>query len=42
MEPAQFLTDLLTAVVCYIAFVVGAVALIGGIAELRARWGRHE
>jgi hypothetical protein len=38
MEPAQFFLDVLTAIVCYIAFTIGGVALIGGIAELVARW----
>lgn len=38
MEPARFAIDLTFAVVCYIAFFVGGVALVGGIAELVARW----
>jgi uncharacterized membrane protein HdeD (DUF308 family) len=38
MEPSKFFLDLMTAVVCYIAFVIGGVALVGGIAELVARW----
>jgi hypothetical protein len=42
MEPAQFFTDLLTAMVCYIAFVIGSVALVGGISELWARWNERK
>lgn len=38
MEPAQFFLDVMTAMVCYIAFVIGGVALVGGIAELWFRW----
>jgi hypothetical protein len=38
MEPARFVVDLTYAMVCYLAFVVGGVALVGGIAELVARW----
>jgi hypothetical protein len=38
MEPARFVVDLTYMMVCYLAFVVGGVALVGGIAELVARW----
>ena len=38
MEPARFVVDLTYAMVCYLAFVVSGVALVGGIAELVARW----
>lgn len=42
MEPARFAVDLTYAMVCYLAFVVGGVALVGGIAELVARWRNHK
>jgi hypothetical protein len=41
MEPSLFIESLLTAMVCYIAFVIGGVALVGGIAELVARWNER-
>jgi len=38
MEPARFVVDLTYTMVCYLAFVVCGVALVGGIAELVFRW----
>jgi|688.fasta_scaffold338342_2 hypothetical protein len=38
MDPARFAVDLTYAMVCYLAFVIGGVALVGGIAELAFRW----
>ena len=42
MDPARFAVDLTYAMVCYIAFVIGGVALVGGIAELWFRWNERK
>lgn len=42
MEPSQFLFDLLVAMVGYFAFVIGGVALVGGLAKLRARLEKRD